>query len=159
MIRTVPGIMGDSIVSLQLVLKSLLSTRPWLHDPSVVEIDWRKGYDQGFMDGDQLTFGFMESDGVVNPHPPIARALRIVAKALREKGHKVSSSFHLLIKFEPSLLSKTLLLLSWHNLALAILLKLYLKNCILQKSCNSINIRLSYCHGTHQHIAKEPLYS
>jgi amidase len=38
---------------------------------------------------DQLCFGIFASDGIVSPHPPIARALRMTVNALEALGHKV----------------------------------------------------------------------
>ena len=94
MIPSVVGIMGDSIQSLRLVLKSLLSTKPWLRDPDVINMPWRgdkRNTEGSTGDRKPLSFGLMQNDGVVTPHPPIARALRIVVKAVQEAGHEVGS--------------------------------------------------------------------
>lgn len=89
---TVVGIMGHSIQTLSLVFKSLLSTEPWLHDPYILPIPWRDTpYDQNHRaSGSSLSFGFMKHDGLVTPHPPIGRALRIVERALLVAGHNVN---------------------------------------------------------------------
>lgn len=75
------------------MLQALASARPWDHDPDVFEMPWRSEQEVGSPSAEsplRLSFGLMESDGVVNPHPPIARALRIVKAALEAKNHTVS---------------------------------------------------------------------
>ncbi|OJD30133.1 general amidase [Diplodia corticola] len=83
-IPSVVGIMGDSISSLRLTFRSLLATSPWLHDPEVLRMPWA-AEDETFA---KISFGFFENDGVVAPHPPIARALRMVKEAIENSGHK-----------------------------------------------------------------------
>jgi amidase len=39
----------------------------------------------------RLAFGIIEHDGVVAVHPPVKRALRIVASTLEKLGHQVSN--------------------------------------------------------------------
>jgi amidase len=78
--------MGASIPSLKIMFQSLLSTKPWLRDPDVINIPWRTEIEAP--KNEHLTFGFMQHDGIVQPHAPITRALQIVAEALKAKGHK-----------------------------------------------------------------------
>lgn len=90
----VAGIMGASIATIQLVLRSLLSTEPWLHDPYIVPIPWREAEEYHPEIGRlgepyRPAFGIMENDGVVTPHPPVQRALKVVKSALENLGHKV----------------------------------------------------------------------
>ena len=75
----------------QQVFKSLLSTEPWRHDPYILPIPWRaeKEYEVERESGYRPAFGFMLDDGVVTPHPPISRALRIVKQAMRDFGYQV----------------------------------------------------------------------
>ncbi|KAF8846807.1 amidase [Acephala macrosclerotiorum] len=85
---TVAGIMGHSVETLRLVFKALLSTEPWLYDPYVLEVPWREySVDHG-PGNSSLSFGLVKDDGVVTPHPPIARALEIVQKAMLAAGHE-----------------------------------------------------------------------
>ncbi|KAK5659687.1 hypothetical protein OQA88_897 [Cercophora sp. LCS_1] len=63
------------------------STEPWLTDPGVLPIPWREGGENAVREEDGLSFGFMDFDGVVMPHPPIRRALNIVKTALQAEGH------------------------------------------------------------------------
>jgi len=84
---TVAGIIGSSVASLKYFFRSLLSAKPWLYDPDVAPLPWRQPYDIGRHA--RLSFGFMEFDGRVKPHPPISRALQLVSDALQASGHEV----------------------------------------------------------------------
>ncbi|KAJ8133166.1 hypothetical protein O1611_g465 [Lasiodiplodia mahajangana] len=61
-----------------------------LSDPYCLPIPWRseKEYDSE-RERHLPAFGFMPNDGLVSPHPPIARALKIVQKALEESGYQL----------------------------------------------------------------------
>ncbi|RDW93323.1 uncharacterized protein DSM5745_00645 [Aspergillus mulundensis] len=88
---TVVGVMGRSVGALQLILKSLLSLEPWLHDPYTLPIPWRS--EMEYRPRNERTykpaFGFLANDGVITPHPPISRAMEIVKEALQSKGHQL----------------------------------------------------------------------
>ncbi|KAL4941732.1 hypothetical protein BDV06DRAFT_212437 [Aspergillus oleicola] len=88
---TVVGIMGRSVDTLQLILKSLLLMEPWLHDPYTVPMPWRpeKEYKPSNKLGYKPAFGFLTNDGVITPHPPISRAMEIVKEALQSQGHQL----------------------------------------------------------------------
>lgn len=88
---TVVGIMGHSVDSLRLILKSLLFLEPWLHDPYALPIPWRPELEYNLLHelGYRPAFGIMTNDGVLTPHPPISRALEIVKEALQIKGYQV----------------------------------------------------------------------
>lgn len=91
--------MGTSIDALHLVLKSIISTEPWQRDPNVVPVPWRESIYNDTMQrattdgsangGMPLKFGIYSTNGIVNPHPPIARGLKLVVDALKNAGHKV----------------------------------------------------------------------
>jgi amidase len=85
-ILSVVGPLATSVGSLRLLVKSLLSEEPWLHDPLVLELPWRNTPD---LRGIPLTFGILKDDGVVKPHPPIARAIDMVINAIKRAGHHV----------------------------------------------------------------------
>jgi len=91
-VLSVVGPLSHSIASLKLVMKSLLSQQPWLHDPLCHEMPWRDEPEKQVRDlisTSRLAFGIIKHDGIVAPHPPVQRALDIVAKALQKLGHKV----------------------------------------------------------------------
>lgn len=87
----VVGLMSNSLATLKLVFKSLLSTEPWLHDLYTLPIPWRveREYSAEKEPGYQPAFGFFANGGVVTPHPPISRALSIVKNALEESGYQL----------------------------------------------------------------------
>ena len=69
-----------------------MAAKPWLSDPDVLEIPWNgeaTSQIQHRSKNHNLYFGIMEDDGIVTPHPPVLRAVRMVKEALRAKGHKV----------------------------------------------------------------------
>jgi amidase len=85
---------------LELIMKALLSTKPWLHDPDIVPMPWRPEIVEDTLkransDGSvaasarPLKIGIHWTDGIVDPHPPIARGLKIVNQVLQNAGHKV----------------------------------------------------------------------
>lgn len=99
--RSTVGFLGTSLDALELLLKSVLSTEPWQRDPSVVPIPFRQEVldscssrvdEQGYVKpaAKPLKIGVLWTDGVVGPHPPVLRGLRMVHDALKSSGHKVS---------------------------------------------------------------------
>ena len=94
---SVVGPISHSVASLRLVMKSLLSQQPWLHDPLVVEMPWRDSQEKEVLEiissKGKLTFAVLKHDGIITPHPPVQRAIDMTVAALEKQGHKVSSSF------------------------------------------------------------------
>ncbi|KAM5529583.1 amidase [Fusarium oxysporum f. sp. phaseoli] len=96
-IPSVVGPMAASVSGLGLVTKALLQEEPWLYDPNVLELPWRASqYDamakiiaDANVGHGRLAFGIIEHDGVVAPHPPVKRALRIVTNTLEKLGHQI----------------------------------------------------------------------
>lgn len=98
-ILSVVGPLATSVPSLRLVIKALLAQQPWLHDPLVHELPWRYEQEREVLEltggiGDaskvgKLCFGVMRTDGIVNPVPPVRRAVDIVVNALQKLGHEV----------------------------------------------------------------------
>lgn len=86
-IPTIAGMLGPQLSTLHLVFKSLLSTEPWLYDPDVLPIPYRSEAEYG--PDQKASFAIYDSDGIVSPHPPIARALRMVTDALKAESHEV----------------------------------------------------------------------
>ncbi|VDC00394.1 unnamed protein product [Peniophora sp. CBMAI 1063] len=86
------GPMSAKLSNLDLLTRVILSRKPWLHDPNVVELPWRaESYDEVVSRGRAggLVFGIMMSDGVVTPQPPVLRALRELRERLEAAGHEV----------------------------------------------------------------------
>ena len=85
------GPISHSPVDLRLLFKSVLSQEPWLHDPLCYEIPWRYDQEQETLtaiENKNLSFGILKHDGHVTPHPPVQRAINIVASMLQEHGHR-----------------------------------------------------------------------
>ncbi|KAL8924906.1 MAG: hypothetical protein Q9208_003789 [Pyrenodesmia sp. 3 TL-2023] len=87
-VLSVVGPLAPSISALQLVVKSLLSREPWLHDPLVHPIPWRE-LPAKLPSDPLLTFAVLRHDGVVSLHPPVRRAIETVVEALQKQGHEV----------------------------------------------------------------------
>jgi amidase len=96
--RSAVGFMSTSVDGLGLVLKAVLSTRPWIQDPAVVPIPYRqeivsevlsRSNPDGTATDKPLKFGVLWTNGIVEPHPPIRRGLKMVAESLKKAGHKV----------------------------------------------------------------------
>ena len=101
--RSTVGFLGTSLDALEILLKSVLSSKPWQCDPAVVPIPFRQEIMDSYMSrvdpqghakstSQALKIGVLWSDGVVGPHPPILRGLHMVHDALKSSGHKVLSS-------------------------------------------------------------------
>lgn len=95
-ILSVVGPLATTARGVRLLTKAILSEQPWLYDPLVVDMPWRDAQEQAIYDivksassKGQLSFGVIESDGIVNPQPPVARAVSMVVEALSKAGHKV----------------------------------------------------------------------
>lgn len=94
---TVPFVVGPMATtsrSVILLTQSILGCSPWLYDPMVPELPWRDDmYTETFKRlrgaGQKLSFGILRSDGMVNPQPPVVRALATMEAAIRQRGHDV----------------------------------------------------------------------
>lgn len=98
--RSAVGFMSTSLGGLELIVRSVLSTEPWLRDPAVVPIPFRQDIADAYLsranpDGTAivskapLKLGIFWTDKVVGPHPPIIRGLRMINDAVKKAGHKV----------------------------------------------------------------------
>lgn len=96
--RSTLGFLSTSLDGLDLALKAVMATRPWLNDPAVVPIPYRQDVLDAFgsrasPDGTSkeppLKIGILWTDGVVEPHPPIRRGLKLLADAVQSAGHRL----------------------------------------------------------------------
>nr|POF04478.1 acetamidase [Quercus suber] len=93
-ILSVVGPLASTPDDLELAFQSLLSTKPWLHDPLVHEIPWRDDAHAAILDPvrrlqSPLTFAVMKYDGACTVHPPVRRAIDMVVQTLENLGHEV----------------------------------------------------------------------
>jgi Asp-tRNA(Asn)/Glu-tRNA(Gln) amidotransferase A subunit family amidase len=63
--------------------------KPWTYDPSVHPLPWRDDIEAAFTAKKVLRVGVLRTDGVVDPSPACARALKMAEDALRADGHEV----------------------------------------------------------------------
>jgi amidase len=103
-VETVLGPLSTSIAGLQLFMKTILDAQPWLTEPALIPLPWRD-----IQLPPKLRIGVLWHDKVVMPHPPIKRALHLVADELRQAAEIE------IVDFEPHL----------HDEAWAILSSLY----------------------------------
>lgn len=83
------GPICHSMSDLKLLLK-LVVTHPTLpYEPTCIAGSWKETSPKT-----KLTIGILSTDGIVDPHPPVVRALREVAINLQAAGHQV-------IEFKP----------------------------------------------------------
>ena len=90
--------MSTSLEGLELTFRALLSTKPWTNDPAVVPIPWRqdiidsvesRASSGGETKARALKLGIFWNNGLVEPQPPVRRALKIVVDAVRHAGYTV----------------------------------------------------------------------
>lgn len=92
--KSTVGFLSTSLEGIELILKSVLSTQPWLRDPTVVPIPWRQEICDEFLargspGSKALKIGIFWRNGVVEPHPPIRRGLMMIKDAIVKAGHQV----------------------------------------------------------------------
>ncbi|KAF2721339.1 amidase [Polychaeton citri CBS 116435] len=83
-VASVHGPMARSIADLRLWGKSVVGGEPWLRDPKCIELPWRDVKLKN-----KLKFAVLWNDGMVQPTPPVARALREVVSRLKAAGHTI----------------------------------------------------------------------
>ena len=99
-ILSVVGPLATNAASLRLLTQALLNQKPWDFDPMVHEIPWRymeeNSINENIHDGrgmekrgGKLCFGVLKTDGVVNPMPPVRRAIEELVAALEKAGHEI----------------------------------------------------------------------
>lgn len=85
--ETIPSVQGPlahTLEDVQLFVKSVIDSQPWLHDPKVIPLAWRQ-----VEVPKKLKIGVIWEDGYVRPTPPISRALKDTVEKLRKAGHEV----------------------------------------------------------------------
>lgn len=80
----VAGPLARSVGGLEAWMKAVLAQAPRDADTSLAPVPWRS--DVGLGD---FTVGVIWDDGIVRPHPPVLRALRIAVDRLRTAGVRV----------------------------------------------------------------------
>jgi amidase len=78
------GPICHSMTDLQMLVKLLLTHPTLPYEPTCIPGSWM----EDLPEMQKLKVGIMYSDGIVDPHPPIQRALRETAEKLRAAGHE-----------------------------------------------------------------------
>jgi len=94
--------MSPDLDSLTLLITAVLDTCPWEDDFEVIELPWMAEKFQRVLsrscgknkESPKLAFGMMKCDGNVSPHPPIQRAMNLVADSLLARGYEVGRFGH-----------------------------------------------------------------
>lgn len=83
-IMSTPGPMTVDREALDLFMRVALSSKPWKLEPSLTVKEWTP-----YTFTRPLKIAVQWWDGVVQPHPPMTRALKEVAEACRKAGMEV----------------------------------------------------------------------
>ncbi|GAB1214132.1 hypothetical protein ATERTT37_003292 [Aspergillus terreus] len=84
--ETILGTLGPispTLGGVEIFMKTIIESKPWLTDPMVLPIPWRDQDSHIRRDGKKLTVGVMWTDDVVTPAPAVTRALREVVERLK----------------------------------------------------------------------------
>jgi len=85
-IPTVLGPMSPTLEGIEMFMSAVLSAEPWKEEPALIPLPWRNVQLQPCAER-PLRIGIMWDDGVVLPHPPVARALREFVQRARQAPH------------------------------------------------------------------------
>ncbi|KAJ5108878.1 hypothetical protein N7456_005553 [Penicillium angulare] len=86
--ETIHGVVGplasSSVEDLELFQKAVMDQEPWDDETSLVPVPWKT-----VAPSREMTVAIMWDDGVVRPHPPVVRALKLAKEKLLKAGIKV----------------------------------------------------------------------
>ncbi len=76
------------------MMKWFINRNAWREDCKTVDMPWKEEAFASFSNricepgqsNGSLVFAVMRSDGEVNPHPPVQRAMTLVTEALTQRG-------------------------------------------------------------------------
>lgn len=83
-VESVLGPLSTSLFGLQIFMKTIIDSQPWLTEPALIPLPWRN-----IQLPEKLKIGVLWHDNIVRPHPPVRRALRLVTDRLQEAGIEV----------------------------------------------------------------------
>lgn len=84
-VTPVVGPQCRSLRDINLIYKTVLDTKPWLREHAVIPIPWQVDIKPVWSGREgRIRVGYMESDGVVRPQPPIVRGIRQLVEALKK---------------------------------------------------------------------------
>ncbi|MCJ1375386.1 hypothetical protein MMC20_006621 [Loxospora ochrophaea] len=79
------GPMSTSLEGVKLFMKTIIDTKPWLVEASLLPFEWKGGEKQLCKTSGKkkLKVGVLWNDGIVKPHPPVIRALKEITEKLK----------------------------------------------------------------------------
>jgi amidase len=80
----VNGPMAKTLEDITMYSKAVVNAQPWLMDPKMLPIPWRQ-----VEPTTKLKIAVLWNDGICQPTPPVARALKETAEHLKKAGHKL----------------------------------------------------------------------
>ncbi|KAL8767311.1 MAG: hypothetical protein Q9209_006149 [Squamulea sp. 1 TL-2023] len=84
-IVAVIGPLSTSLEGIKLFMKTVISAKPWLVEPSCLPLPWKDlELERSIIHGRRLRVAVLWSDDIVKPHPPITRALNEVVSRLKD---------------------------------------------------------------------------
>ncbi|KAJ6156723.1 hypothetical protein N7497_005608 [Penicillium chrysogenum] len=84
--ETIIGTLGPispTFSGVELLMKTIIKSKPWVHDSMMLPIPWRDQEKHIHLDNKKLTVGVMWTDDVVTPAPAVTRALKEVVERLK----------------------------------------------------------------------------
>ena len=84
--ETIVGTLGPispTFGGIELFLKTIIESKPWVKDSMMLPIPWRDQEKHIHLDNKKLTVGVMWTDDVVTPAPAVTRALKEVVERLK----------------------------------------------------------------------------
>ncbi|KAL1612637.1 hypothetical protein SLS60_000866 [Paraconiothyrium brasiliense] len=83
-VMSVNGPMAKSLEDITYYSKAVVDAQPWLIDPKCLPIPWRPAERKS-----KLKIAVLWNDGIVQPTPPVTRALKETVEKLQAAGHEV----------------------------------------------------------------------
>ncbi|KAF2476096.1 acetamidase-like protein [Lindgomyces ingoldianus] len=83
-VMSVNGPMARTLKDVVLFAKTVVDSKPWLHDPKCLPIPWRLVEPKK-----KLKLAVLWNDGMVVPTPPVKRALKETVEKLKNAGHVI----------------------------------------------------------------------
>jgi amidase len=83
------GPMCLTLRDMDLFMRTILASRPWIEDPRIIPIPWTGASTASSGSTKKPRIGIMMHDNVIMPQPPVTRALRWARKQLESAGFQV----------------------------------------------------------------------
>ena len=88
-VLSVAGPMATSVEAVELFMKTIVQSQPWLQDPGCIPLPWNQANVDSIASNGKLRIGVFDWDGVCFPQPPIRNAMKKAVVALEAAGHEL----------------------------------------------------------------------